>query len=253
MLRYTIHRVLLMIPTLFGVALLIFFMLRVVPGDIIELKLRGDGGTASASIVEQERERLGLNKPLPVQFVLWIKGVVTLDMGVSLWTNRPVMEEIGIRIGLTLQVALMAAVIAAVIAIPLGNALGAVSRHLDRLPAADLHDRRLGGALVLACHDDHPAAAVDVLLGAPGHLHVDLRGSGRQPVAADLARAGGRLSLSPPWWRGIVRSSIIEVMREDYIRTARAKGLFEKTWSCGTRWATRCCRPSPSSRSNLRS
>jgi len=64
---YLLKRLLLVIPTLLGVAVLVFFMLRVVPGDVIELKLRGDGGNVSAQVVAQERERLGLNRPLYVQ------------------------------------------------------------------------------------------------------------------------------------------------------------------------------------------
>ena len=64
MLRYTINRVLLMIPTLLGVAVLVFFMLRVVPGDVVEVKLRGDGGSVSQETIEMERKRLGLDKPL---------------------------------------------------------------------------------------------------------------------------------------------------------------------------------------------
>ena len=64
MLRYTVHRLLLMIPTLIGVAVLVFFMLRVVPGDVVEVKLRGDGGTVSQETIEMERKRLGLDKPL---------------------------------------------------------------------------------------------------------------------------------------------------------------------------------------------
>ena len=121
---YLLKRLLLVIPTLLGVAVLVFFMLRVVPGDVIELKLRGDGGNVSAQVVEQERERLGLNRPLYVQLGYWLKGLVTLDFGISYWTNRPVVEEIGIRVGLTLQVAIMSAVIAVLFAIPLGVLAG---------------------------------------------------------------------------------------------------------------------------------
>lgn len=226
--NYIFKRVLLMVPTLFGVALLIFFMLRVVPGDIIELKLRGDGGTASALVVEQERERLGLNKPLPVQFGLWIKGVVTLDMGVSLWTNRPVVEEIGIRIGLTLQVALMAAVIAAVIAIPLGT-LSALYRDtwIDYL-------LRIFTIAGLAVPSFWLAMMIILLLlsmfsWAPPVTYtsffVDPVANLSQLIWPALA-VGYRYAAVVA---RLVRSSIIEVMREDYIRTARAKGLFEKT------------------------
>ena len=70
---YLLKRLLLVIPTLLGVAVLVFFMLRVVPGDVIELKLRGDGGNVSAQVVAQERERLGLNRPLYVQLGYWLK------------------------------------------------------------------------------------------------------------------------------------------------------------------------------------
>lgn len=74
MLRYITKRILLMIPTLLGVAVLTFFMLRVVPGDIVELKLRGDGGTVTQEVIDRERARLGLDKPIPLQFVDWMKG-----------------------------------------------------------------------------------------------------------------------------------------------------------------------------------
>src|SRR4029453_11554668 len=112
MLRYTMNRVLLMIPTLLGVAVLVFFMLRIVPGDVVEIKLRGDGGTVSQETIEMERKRMGLDKPLPVQFGEWMIGMAKGDFGVSMWTERPVLEEISLRLQLSLQVALMATFIA---------------------------------------------------------------------------------------------------------------------------------------------
>jgi len=81
MLRYTLNRVLLMIPTLIGVAVLVFFMLRVIPGDVVEVKLRGDGGNVSQATIEMERKRLGLDKPLLYQFKDWMVGLATLDLG----------------------------------------------------------------------------------------------------------------------------------------------------------------------------
>ncbi len=120
MLRYAARRLLLAIPTLLGVALLTFFLLRVVPGDVVELKLRADGGNVTREMVEQERARLGLDRPLAVQFGGWMAGLVTLDLGQSMWTGRPVSEEIGARIGLTLQVAVMAALLGVLVAVPLG-------------------------------------------------------------------------------------------------------------------------------------
>src|SRR5436189_6149095 len=103
MLRYTINRVLFTIPTLLGVAVLVFFMLRIVPGDVVEVKLRGDGGVVSQEVVEMERKRLGLDKPIMSQFADWRVGLATLDPGHSVWTQRPVTEEIGIRPGLSIQ------------------------------------------------------------------------------------------------------------------------------------------------------
>ena len=94
MLRYIVHRLLLMIPTLLGVAVLVFFMLRVMPGDVVEVKLRGDGGNVSQETIEAERKRLGLDKPLVYQFGDWMVGLATLDFGKSMWTGRPVIEEI---------------------------------------------------------------------------------------------------------------------------------------------------------------
>jgi peptide/nickel transport system permease protein len=225
---YIFKRLMLMIPTLLGVAVLIFFMLRVVPGDIIELKLRGDGGTASAAVVQQERERLGLDKPLPVQFAYWVKGLATLDLGVSLWTNRPVTEEIGIRIGLTLQVAFMAAVIAALVAIPLGT-LSALYRDtwIDYL-------LRIFTIAGLAVPSFWLAMMIILVLltmfaWAPPvtytPFYVDPVANISQLIWPALA-VGYRYAAVVA---RLVRSSIIEVMREDYIRTARAKGLLEKT------------------------
>src|SRR4029079_9305388 len=121
MLRYTISRTLMMIPTLIGVAVLVFFLLRVVPGDIVEVKLRGDGGTVTSATLEAERKRMGLDKSLPAQFGDWMAGMVTMDFGQSMWTDRPVSEEIGARIELSIQVAIMASIIAVLIAIPLGT------------------------------------------------------------------------------------------------------------------------------------
>src|SRR3982074_3169682 len=93
MLRYTLNRVLLMFPTLLGVAVLVFFMLRVIPGDVVEVKLRGDGGNVSQATLDMERHRLGLDKPLLYQFKDWMVGLATLDLGRSMWTDRPGTEE----------------------------------------------------------------------------------------------------------------------------------------------------------------
>ena len=86
MLRYTLGRILQMIPTLIGVAVLVFFMLRVIPGDVVEVKLRGDGGNVSQETIDMEKKRLGLDRPLMIQFKDWMVGLATLDLGKSMWT-----------------------------------------------------------------------------------------------------------------------------------------------------------------------
>src|SRR5437763_8305469 len=121
MLRYTVNRILMMIPTLAGVAVLVFFMLRVIPGDVVEVKLRGDGGNVSQETLDMERKRLGLDKPLLYQFKDWMIGLATLDLGKSMWTDRPVSEEIGLRLELALQVAIMASTFAVLLAMPMAT------------------------------------------------------------------------------------------------------------------------------------
>src|SRR4029077_11954160 len=103
MLRYTLNRILMMIPTLLGVAVLVFFMLHVVPGDVVEVKLRGDGGNGSQQTIDLERKRLSLGTPLANQFADWMVGLATLNLGNSMWTERPVTEEIAIRLELSMQ------------------------------------------------------------------------------------------------------------------------------------------------------
>ena len=95
--RYIATRLALMIPTLVGVAILTFLLLRVVPGDVVTLKYSGEGAFVPRETIEAERERLGLNEPLWKQFVDWTLGVVRLDFGTSMWTGRPISHEIAIQ------------------------------------------------------------------------------------------------------------------------------------------------------------
>src|SRR5580765_7654330 len=109
-----------MIPTLLGVAVLIFFLMRVVPGDIVELRFSGESAYASKENLDKERARLGLDKPVWQQFVSWMGGLVRLDFGTSMWTGAPITEEIRLRFALSLQLAIMATIVAVLLAIPLG-------------------------------------------------------------------------------------------------------------------------------------
>src|SRR6266567_8879185 len=106
-----------MIPTLLGVAIITFVLLRMVPGDIVQLKLAGDSGRVDETVLPQERAKLGLDKPIAQQFVDWIIGAVRFDFGLSMWTGRPIIQEIGIRLELSLQLTIMATIIATLLAI----------------------------------------------------------------------------------------------------------------------------------------
>src|SRR5690606_34788802 len=106
--------------TLVGVAILIFVLLRVLPGDIVAAKLIGEGAQVSPETLALERVRLGLDKSLFAQFVDWFVGMLHLDLGTSLWTERPVTQEIAERLPLTLELAVLSMLIGTFLALPLG-------------------------------------------------------------------------------------------------------------------------------------
>ena len=118
--QYIVKRLLLMLPTLIGAALVVFLLMHVVPGDIALLILGGDqGGDINPQELVKLRGQLGLNQPLYVQFLSWLWGVVHLNFGTSLWTGTSVLGEIMIRLPLSLEVAIAATVVSTLIAIPL--------------------------------------------------------------------------------------------------------------------------------------
>ena len=90
MYNYILKRILLMIPTLFGAAVLVFFLLRLIPGDVCELRLAGTGLYADPAEIELCQEKLGLNQPMILQFFDFLIGIVTFDLGESMWTGKPI-------------------------------------------------------------------------------------------------------------------------------------------------------------------
>src|SRR5206468_7754338 len=118
---YVAKRLLLIVPTLLGVAALVFFIMRVIPGDVTLLILGGDQtGRIDREQITALRRQLGLDQPLLVQFGQWLWGVVRFDFGNSLWTGRPVVEELLVRLPLSLELALAATAVSVIIAIPFG-------------------------------------------------------------------------------------------------------------------------------------
>ena len=108
--RYIVKRILLMIPTLFGAAFLVFFLLRLIPGDVCELRLAGTGLYVDQETIDICRYKLGLHQPMMFQFFDFLVGIVTFDLGESMWTGKPIVYEMGLRFELSLQIAIMATI-----------------------------------------------------------------------------------------------------------------------------------------------
>ena len=224
--RYILARFMLMLPTLLAVAVLIFVLVRVVPGDIVAVRLVLGGSYVTPKVIEAERARLGLNKPIWNQFVDWMLGMIRLDLGTSMWSGEPVAREISIRLQLSLQLAVMATVIATAVALPLGI-LAAVhrGRWVDNLvqvvsvAGLAVPSFWLGILMIL------------FLLSVFQYL---------PPLTFTSFWADPKANLAQLIWPALAvgyrysavatrmtRSALLEVLREDYVRTAWAKGLAQ--------------------------
>ncbi len=231
--KYLVKRMLMMIPTLLGAAVLVFFLMQMIPGDICALRYAGSGGTFDASQIARCRVELGLDRPIFVQFFEWIGGFFIGDFGTSMWTDRSVAEEIGPRAVLSLQVAIMATIVSVCIAIPLGTIsairqntwIDYVVRGLS-IAGIAMPSFWLGILIMLGL-----LWASNYFLGygwIPPIQYVspleDPIGNVTQLIWPALA-TGYRYSAVAT---RMTRSALLEVLREDYIRTARAKGVIEK-------------------------
>ena len=213
-----------MIPTLFAVAVIIFVLVRVVPGDIVELRLVSGGSFVPRSVVEAERERLGLNKPIWAQFTEWMVGILRLDLGTSMWTGEPITEEIALRLQLSLQLAIMATLIAVAIALPMGIAAAVrrgtwVDFGVQIISVAGLATPSFWLGILLILFLLNTFHWLPPLTFTP--LWVDPRANLLQLIWPALA-VGYRYSAVTT---RMTRSAMLEVLREDYVRTAWAKGL----------------------------
>jgi len=232
MLRYILNRVLLMIPTLLGAAVLVFVLMRLIPGDICVLRLASGGGM-DQQVLANCRQEIGTDQPMLVQFLQFMKGLLTLDFGKSMWTGRPIIDEIGLRFQLSLQVAIMATITAILIAIPLGT-ISAVKQNtwIDyvvrgfSIAGVAMPSFWLGILIILGILITSKA-----LFGSPWMppiryvpLWVDPFYNLSMLIWPALA-TGYRYSAVAT---RMTRSAMLEVLREDYVRTARAKGVYHK-------------------------
>jgi peptide/nickel transport system permease protein len=225
---YVLKRLFLVVPTLLGVAALVFLIMRVIPGDVALLIM---GGDAAGHVDQQQltamRQQLGLDQPLIVQFGTWLLGVLRFDFGKSLWTGQPVLEELLIRLPLSLELALLATMVSVVVSIPLGMLAAA---RQDTWVDYVVRVVSIGGLAI-------PSFWIGILCIIGLVLFFGW---------------GPPLEFTPPWvdpWANfqmmvwpvvtvgyryaavttrMTRSTLLEVLRDDYIRTAWAKGLAER-------------------------
>jgi peptide/nickel transport system permease protein len=228
MASYILKRLLAMVPTLLGVAVIIFVLLRIVPGDVVEARYLAQGSQfVSQDLMNQERAKLGLDKPLWQQFTSWMGGLVRLDFGVSMWTGGEIREEIRLRFALSLQLAIMASTIATLLAIPLGI-LAAVKQ--DTWVDYAIRVFSIAGL-----------ATPSFWLGILMILTMLIVFKWIPPMVFTPFWVDPWLNLQQLLWPALavgyrysavgtrmMRSAMLEVLREDYIRTARAKGLWTK-------------------------
>jgi len=231
--KYLVKRIIMMLPTLFGAGIFIFFLLRLIPGDICLVRLGGQGGFVDEAAIIACRQQLGLDQPLILQFITWFVNFFTFDFGISMWTSQPIIEEVGLRFELSLQIALMATFISIIIAVPMGIA-SAVKQNtwVDycvrafAIAGIAMPSFWLGILIILG-----------ILLTTAWWTGIPWLPPIRYvPIWEDPVH-----NLSQLIWPALAtgyrysavatrmtRSAMLEVLREDYIRTARAKGVMEK-------------------------
>jgi peptide/nickel transport system permease protein len=228
MLRYLTQRFIAFVPTLLGVSILIFVAIRAVPGDSIVAML----GTEAGMLTENQRasleEYFGLDRPPVEQYLRWMGGVVRGDLGLSVRHGAPVLDVILSRFPLTLQLAFMAMVIALSIGVPIGI-LSAVKHN----SIIDLFGRLIG-LLGLAT----PAFLLGTLIIFVLSYYFKLQpNSGNYVSFAEDPRANLSQLIFPAFTLGFsfsasvmrtTRSAMLEVLGQDYVRTARSKGLTER-------------------------
>lgn len=222
---YIVRRFINMIPVLIGLSLIVFLMIRVIPGDATSVILEE---SPTASRKDELREELGLDDPVPVQYLRWIGGVVVGDLGTSFWTNRPVIDSIKRTLPVTVELALFASIVAAVVALPIG-VLAAVKQDT----IWDYLCRSISIA-ALSVPNFYLGTLVIVL---PAIFFSWVPPVTYRPIWEDPVT-----NLQQFWLPSLVigasasaalmrmtRSTLLEVLRQDYIRTARAKGLTNST------------------------
>jgi peptide/nickel transport system permease protein len=216
MLIFIVRRLLLTVPVLLGVLFVVMLTMDLIPGDPVQLML---GDAATKETVARFREHLGLDRPLVVRYVRYLGHVVTGDLGRSIQQNRPVVDELGDAWPATLQLTVAALLLAAVVGVATGivsaiwpNSLFDALSRLSSLFGLSMPVFWTGLVLIVVFAFWLPLLPVGGV-GSPLHLVLPAV-TLALPSIAMIAR--------------MTRSSVLEVLREDYVRTARAKGVGER-------------------------
>ena len=229
MYRYISQRLTIMIPTVVGITILIFLTMRVLPGDPLSLITSESGGNYVLSEEELQiaRATLGLDQPYYVQYLSWMRDVVRGDLGSSFWTKEPISDLILRRGPITGQIALMAVIFSWIIGVPLGmfSAMwrNSLFDHVSRVTITifiAVPSFWIGLLIVLATvllFTWRPPLTIVQLWEDPWK-NLSMTSLPALALGLGLAAVNARMA----------RSSALEVLYDDYIRTARAKGLADR-------------------------
>ena len=230
--RYILRRLLAAIPTLLLVSLLVFSMLRLLPGDVVlariaESGLFGEGGVSEEQLDEMRAE-LGLDGPIHTQYVDWLSHAIRGDLGDSLWSGKSVTSEIKASVGVSIQIVIMGMAVAITLAIPLGVVSAVYQNTIIDYVA------RVFAITGLSIPDFWLATMLLLVLSLYVGWLPEFRwfpiwenpSKNLQALIFPSLIVGYRLSASSA---RMTRSTMLEVLREDYVRTARAKGLAERS------------------------
>lgn len=216
MISYIIRRLLLSIPVLIGVVTLVFLSLRLMPGDPALIMA---GEAAPQEVVQRLREQLGLDRPLWVQYGIYMGNLFRGDLGTSVRTRRPVSREIGVRFPATMELAAASMAIAVFIGLIAG--LVSATRQYSFLDYGTMVIALLGISVPVFWFGLMAMWFFSVRLG---WFPVAGRGTLRHIVLPAITLG----AMSAGMIARMTRSSMLEVMRQDYVRTARAKGVSER-------------------------
>jgi peptide/nickel transport system permease protein len=227
--KYIYRRLLIMIPTLIGITILIFLAMRVLPGDPLAMIISEASGTYVLSDEELQtlRASLGLDQPYYVQYLSWMREVIRGDLGSSFWTGEPISALLLRRGPITAQIAIMAVIFSWLIGVPLGM-LSAMWRntlfdHVSRITVTvfiAVPSFWIGLLIILATvlwFTWRPPLMIVQLWEDPVR-NLSMTSLPALALGLGLAAVTARMT----------RSSALEILYEDYVRTARAKGLMEK-------------------------